>query len=164
MKWRLFTDFIKNTSILKNYANELLNSKFNNIVEKIERELKCIQNKNLCYNIKQKNLQEKRKKLSEENAYLKAEVKSYEKVIQVITNKKANGKKSGKAMPRKSEMFEFKNRTLQTNSSTLTPMKNLYELLIDFLIMIEENEDDILLRKQLKLKIQTKEKLLQNNI
>ena len=69
-------------------------------------------------------------------------------------------KKSGKAMPQKSETFELKNTTVQTNTSTLTSKKNLYELLINFIIVIEENEDDNLLRKQLKLKIETKEKLL----
>ena len=77
----------------KSYVNDILNAKFKNIAESAEKELNGEENK--TENENRMNLENKIQNLNEENVNLRAEVKSYEKVIQLLTSEKKTTKTLG---------------------------------------------------------------------
>ena len=74
-----FDAFYNDYIDFKSYVNDILNAKFKNIAESAEKELNGEENK--TENEYRMNLENKIQKLNEENLNLRAEVKSYEKVI-----------------------------------------------------------------------------------
>ena len=131
----------------KSYVNDILNVKFKSIAESTEKELNGEENK--TENENRMNLENKIQKLNEENVNLRAEVKSYEKVIQLLTSEKTNNENSWLSVPRKHQRLEKDNDT-RKSYITSPQLRNFYDPLVHFerenLVNVP-NDNENLLRK-----------------
>ena len=86
-----FDAFYEDYIDFKNYVNDILNSKFKNIVENAEKTLYVRRENKVDENVERQTILEKKvQNLSEENKHLRTEVESYKKVIQLLTIEKSN--------------------------------------------------------------------------
>ena len=101
------------------------------------------------------NLENKIQKLNEENVNLRAEVKSYEKVIQLLTSEKTNNENSWQSVPRKHQRLEKDN---DTRKSYIAPpqLRNFYNPLVHFerenLVNVPNDNENLLRQETVKTK------------
>ena len=143
-----FDAFYEDYIDFKNYVNDILNSKFKNIVENAEKTLYVSSESKVDENVVRQTILEKKvQDLSEENKHLRTEVESYKKVIQLLTNEKSNVTNSWQYVSRRNVNTNNKN---VLSKITTTPLNNFYEPLIDFQLdgnEYDENEENIALSK-----------------
>ena len=133
-----FDAFYEDYIDFKNYVNDILNSKFKNIMEKAEKTLYVKRESKVDENVERQIILEKKvQNLSEENKHLRIEVESYKKVIQLLTTEKSNVTNSWQYVSRRNASTNNKN---VLSKITTTPLNNFYEPLIDF--QLEGNEYD----------------------
>ena len=86
-----FDAFYEDYIDFKNYVNDILNSKFKNIVENAEKTLYVSRENKVDENVVRQTILEKKvQDLSEENKRLRTKVEFYKKVIQLLTTEKSN--------------------------------------------------------------------------
>ena len=125
-----FDAFYEDYIDFKNYVNDILNSKFKNIVENVEKTLYVSGESKVDENVVRQTILEKKvQDLSEENKHLRTEVESYKKVIQLLTTEKSNVTNSWQYVSRRNVSTNNKN---VLSKITTTPLNNFYEPLIDF--------------------------------
>ena len=143
-----FDAFYEDYIDFKNYVNDILNSKFKNIVENAEKTLYVSSESKVDENVVRQTILEKKvQDLSEENKHLRTEVESYKKVIQLLTTEKSNVTNSWQYVSRRNVSTNNKN---VLSKITTTPLNNFYEPLIDFQLdgnEYDENEENIALSK-----------------
>ena len=143
-----FDAFYEDYIDFKNYVNDILNSKFKNIVENVEKTLYVSGESKVDENVVRQTILEKKvQDLSEENKHLRTEVESYKKVIQLLTTEKSNVTNSWQYVSRRNVSTNNKN---VLSKITTTPLNNFYEPLIDFQLdgnEYDENEENIALSK-----------------
>ena len=143
-----FDAFYEDYIDFKNYVNDILNSKFKNIMENAEKTLYVKRESKVDENVERQIILEKKvQNLSEENKHLRIEVESYKKVIQLLTTEKSNVTNSWQYVSRRNASTNNKN---VLSKITTTPLNNFYEPLIDFQLEgneYDENEGNIALSK-----------------
>ena len=143
-----FDAFYEDYIDFKNYVNDILNSKFKNIVENAEKTLYVRRESKVDENVERQTILEKKvQNLSEKNKHLRTEVESYKKVIQLLTTEKSNVTNSWQYVSRRNANTNNKN---VLSKITTTPLNNFYEPLIDFQLEgneYDENEGNITLSK-----------------
>ena len=143
-----FDAFYEDYIDFKNYVNDILNSKFKNIVENAEKTLYVSSESKVDENVVRQTILEKKvQDLSEENKHLRTEVESYKKVIQLLITEKSNVTNSWQYVSRRNVSTNNKN---VSSKITTTPLNNFYEPLIDLQLdgnEYDENEENIALSK-----------------
>ena len=137
----------------KSYVNDILNAKFKNIAESAEKGLNGEENK--TENENRMSLENKIQKLNKENVNLRAEVKSYEKVIQLLTSEKTNNENSWQSVPRKHQRFEKDNDTRKSYIAR-PQLRNFYHPLVHFereyLVNVPNDNENLLRQETVKTK------------